>query len=319
MKPLISVVIPTYNASQTILETLQSVQRQTLQNIEILVINDGSTDDLFEKLIMVTDPRVKIFSYPNGGLPVARNRGIQEAQGDYIAFIDADDLWTPDKLAKQLQALEANPRAGLAYSWTYFMEADGRKFHSDRPIPFEGNVLEHLLVWNFLCHGSNPLIRRSVIEAVGGFDPSLPSAEDWDYWLRVASQWEFARVPEPQIYYRQSGSAMSAKVEVMETAQLTVVARAFERAPAALQYLKPRSLAKVYQYSAQLYLIHGKNRQIRNLVYQKLWQAVRLDPRLCGDRKHQKLFLKALMLTLLPWEIAKQMLRNFSQQKAKAV
>jgi glycosyltransferase involved in cell wall biosynthesis len=318
--PTISVVIPTYNATKTVLDTIASVQAQTHRDIEILVINDGSTDNLLECLApTVTDARVKIYSYPNGGLPVARNRGIARSTGEYIAFIDADDLWTPDKLALQLQALESNPRAGLAYSWTYFMEEDGQRYHTDRPIWFEGDVLKDLMLWNFLCHGSNPLIRRSVIEAVGEFDPSLPSAEDWDYWLRIATQWEFALVPQPQIYYRQSGGAMSAKVEVMEQAQLEVLDRAFKRAPADLQAYRRQGMAKIYQYSAQLYLIHGKTRQTRRMVYQKLWQTIRLNPRFLADRKTQKLMLKALLVTLIPWQSAKQLLRRFSQGKAETV
>jgi glycosyltransferase involved in cell wall biosynthesis len=318
--PSISVIIPTYNATKTVLATIASVQAQTHRDLEIIVINDGSTDNLLECLApTVTDARVKIYSYPNGGLPVARNRGIARSTGEYIAFIDADDLWTPDKLELQLQALEAHPKAGLAYSWTYFMEEDGAHYHTDRPIWFQGDVLKDLMLWNFLCHGSNPLIRRSVIEAVGEFDPSLPSAEDWDYWLRIAAQWEFALVPQPQIYYRQSGGAMSAKVEVMEAAQLAVLDRALKRAPASLQSYRPQGTAKIYQYSAQLYLIHGKNRQTQQLVYRKLWQTIRLSPRFLLDRKTQKLIFKALLVTVFPWQTAKQLLRNFSKGKAQTV
>jgi glycosyltransferase involved in cell wall biosynthesis len=318
--PNISVIIPTYNATKTVLATIASVQAQTYRDIEIIVINDGSTDNLLEYLApTVTDARVKIYSYPNGGLPVARNRGIARSTGEYIAFIDADDLWTPDKLERQLQALAANPKAGLAYSWTYFMEEDGEHYHTDRPIWFEGNVLKDLMLWNFLCHGSNPLIRRSVIDAVGEFDPTLPSAEDWDYWLRIAAQWEFALVPQPQIYYRQSGGAMSAKVEVMEMAQLEVLDRAVKRSPASLQPYHRQGMAKIYQYSAQLYLIHGKSRQTQQLVYRKLWQTIRLSPRFLLDRKTQKLMLKALLVTVFPWQTAKQLLRNFSKGKAQTV
>jgi glycosyltransferase involved in cell wall biosynthesis len=318
--PNISVIIPTYNATKTVLATIASVQAQTYRDIEIIVINDGSTDNLLEYLApTVTDARVKIYSYPNAGLPVARNRGIARSTGEYIAFVDADDLWTPDKLELQLQALEANPQAGLAYSWTYFMEEDGERYHTDRPIWFQGNVLKDLMLWNFLCHGSNPLIRRSVIESVGEFDPTLPSAEDWDYWLRIAAQWEFALVPQPQIYYRQSGGAMSAKVEVMEAAQLEVLDRALKRAPASLQSYRPQGTAKIYQYSAQLYLIHGKNRQTQQLVYRKLWQTIRLSPRFLLDRKTQKLIFKALLVTVFPWQTAKQLLRNFSKGKAQTV
>jgi glycosyltransferase involved in cell wall biosynthesis len=318
--PTISVIIPTYNAIKTVLDTIASVQAQSYRDIEILVINDGSTDNLLGCLApTVKDARVKIYSYPNGGLSVARNRGIARSTGEYIAFIDADDLWTPDKLERQLQALEANPSAGLAYSWTYFMEEDGQRYHTDRPIWFEGDVLKDLILWNFLCHGSNPLIRRSVIDAVGEFDPTLPAAEDWDYWLRIAAQWEFALVPQPQIYYRQSGGAMSAKVEVMEMAQLEVLDRAVKRSPASLQSYHRQAMAKIYQYSAQLYLIHGKGRQTQRLVYRKLWQTLRLNPRFLLDRKTQKLMLKALLITIFPWQTAKQLLRNFSKGKAQTV
>ncbi|MBE9030967.1 glycosyltransferase [filamentous cyanobacterium LEGE 11480] len=318
--PTISVVIPTYNSTKTVLDTIASVQAQTFDDIEIIVIDDGSTDDLQSCLApILADARVKVYRYANGGLPVARNRGIARSTGEYIAFVDADDLWTPNKLEKQLKALQDNPRAGLAYSWTYFMEEDGQRYHTDRPIWFQGDVLKDLLMWNFLCHGSNPLIRRSVIAAVGDFDPSLPSAEDWDYWLRIATGWEFALVPEPQIYYRQSGGAMSAKVEVMEAAQLEVLDRAFQRAPATLQPYRRPGMAKIYQYSAQLYLIHGKTLQTRKLVYQKLGKTIQLNPRLLFDRKTQKLLTKALLVSVVPWQTAKRLLRRFSKGKAQVV
>jgi len=119
--PVISVIIPAYNAEKTILETIQSLQKQTFTDFEIIVINDGSTDGTVELLNAIEDSRVKVFSYENGGLPVARNRGIDRATGEYITFVDADDLWTPDKLELQLTALRQHPEAGIAYSWTAFI------------------------------------------------------------------------------------------------------------------------------------------------------------------------------------------------------
>jgi glycosyltransferase involved in cell wall biosynthesis len=316
--PIISVIIPTYNATGTILQTIASVQAQTFQDIEILVINDGSTDNLLEILQpLMIDPRLQIYSFVNGGLPVARNRGIARSTGEYIAFIDADDLWTADKLERQLQALQANPKAGLAYSWTYFMEEDGQRYHGDRPIWFAGNVLKELLLWNFICHGSNPLIRRSVIDAVGEFDPSLPSAEDWDYWLRIAQDYEFALVPQPQIYYRQSGSSMSAKVDIMEKAQLEVLDRAFQRVPSHLQRYRTAAIAKIYQYSIQLYLKHSQGRSNHRLLYQKLWHTICLSPPLLFERKMQKLILKVVLLTLFPESLANQLLWRLSKAKAQ--
>src|SRR5690242_20728341 len=101
MSPQISVIIPVYNGERTILETIASVQQQTFSDFELIVINDGSTDRTLELLNSVEDPRLKILSYSNGGLPVARNRGISHATGEFITFIDADDLWTSDKLEAQ--------------------------------------------------------------------------------------------------------------------------------------------------------------------------------------------------------------------------
>ena len=152
-----------------------------------------------------------MFSYENGGLSVARNRGISQATGEYIAFLDADDLWTPDKLELQLAALRSHPQAGVAYSWTYFMDEQGQSFHADQPVTVEGNVQADLLVSNFLAHGSNPLIRRTAIDSVGEFNPAVAGAADWDYWLRLAEKWEFVVVPKAQIFYRQSSSSISSR------------------------------------------------------------------------------------------------------------
>jgi glycosyltransferase involved in cell wall biosynthesis len=119
--PLTSIIIPAYNVQRTIQETIRSVQNQTVDDFEIIVINDGSTDDTLAVLESIDDPRLKIFSYENGGLSTARNRGIQNATGEYISFVDADDLWTPDKLERQLLALKSNTNAKVAYSWTPYV------------------------------------------------------------------------------------------------------------------------------------------------------------------------------------------------------
>src|SRR4028119_270042 len=132
--PTISVIVSAYNAEQTILETITSVLNQTFSNFELLVINDGSTDRTLELLSTVKDPRLKIFSYPNGGVSVARNRGITQASGEFIAVLDADDLWTVDKLELQLAALQEHPEAGLAYSWAYYMDEQAKSIQPSEPV-----------------------------------------------------------------------------------------------------------------------------------------------------------------------------------------
>jgi len=283
--PSISVVVPSYNAERTILQTVESVQKQTLSNIEIIIINDGSTDRTLELLQSITDQRLKIVSCKNGGLPVARNRGISHAKGEFISFIDADDLWRPDKLELQLAALQQHPDAGVAYSWTsYFIDGQEESIFPYHPVFFEGNVYDKLLVNNIVGNGSNILVRRKAIESVGEFEPTLKSCEDWDFYIRLAAKWHFVVVPKHQILYRQSPKAMTSKVEVMEKEALRVVERAYQAAPPEFQFLKNESLAWVYEYCTQQYLKHSTDMSGVYQASQKLWQAIRLHPPiLLGD------------------------------------
>lgn len=140
--PEISVIVPVYNGESTILETLATVEQQTFTDWELLVINDGSCDRTLEQLQTIRDRRLQIFSYPNAGVSVARNRGLAHARGELIAFLDADDLWTADKLELQLAALQQHPQAGVAYSWTQFLIDTTNAIHPATPIWFEGNVYQ---------------------------------------------------------------------------------------------------------------------------------------------------------------------------------
>ncbi|MUG99156.1 glycosyltransferase [Scytonema sp. UIC 10036] len=304
MLPKISVIIPAYNAKRTILETIQSVQQQTFSNFEIIVINDGSTDNTLELLQSVKDKRLKVFSYENGGLPVARNRGITHAMGEFLAFLDADDKWTPDKLELQLTALQERSEAGLAYSWTYYWYEEQNSVSPSTPVFFEGNVQANLLVNNFIANGSNPLIRKQAIESTGEFDPTLKSCEDWDYWLRLATHWNFVVVPKHQVYYRISSISMSSKVNVMEEAALIVVEKAFQDVPVELQHLKNQSLAGVYQYCTHQCLQNsGKSRHIVNQAAKKLWLAIRLHPPILLEKYTQSLLRWLLKKWILMFQV----------------
>ena len=302
--PLISVIIPTYNGEKTILETIQSLQQQSFRDLEIIVINDGSTDGTVELLKQIAEPRLKIFSYENGGLPVARNRGIDRATGDYITFIDADDLWTPDKLESQLAALQQNPQAGVAYSWTAFINEKSEFLYAWEPIYYQGNVYPQLLVKNFISSGSNILARREFIEAAGRFDPTLKSAEDWDYYIRIAAICQFVLVPQYQILYRRSSQSMTSKVDVMEKYILTVIERAYQQAPPELQPLKKQSLANTYKFLAQLSIAHVQNDQGAIQASQKLNKAIQLYPKSLLKPDTLRLLLKIGLMRLLPYQMS---------------
>lgn len=246
--PIISVVVPVYNGATTVKETIESVLQQTYQNFEIIVINDGSQDDTLAIVNSIQDHRIKVFSYPNAGLSASRNRGFARACGEFIAFLDADDLWIKDKLEAQLTALQQNPNAAVAYSWTDHIDEQGQFLRPASYTSYQGNIYARLLVGNFLACGSNILIRTQVLHQVGGFDESLNSAEDWDMWLRLAACYEFVVVSRPQVLYRISPYSMSANISKMEAASLQVINRAYNQAPEYLQHLKKETLGFLYKF-----------------------------------------------------------------------
>lgn len=317
--PTIAVIVPAYNSQATILETITSIQKQTFTDFELIVIDDGSSDRTLELLQTVRDARIRVVSYENGGVSVARNRGISLSTSEYITFIDADDLWTPDKLELQLAALQQHPTAGVAYSWTCFMDRQGMFFHADNPIYFQGNVYPELLKTNFLLSGSNPLIRRVALADVGKFDARLTHAEEWDLYLRLAAKYDFVLVPKTQIFYRQTAGSASAKIEVMEKDAIQVIDRAFRAAPAQLQSLKNQSLAHLYRYLAHLYLTKIPGVTAAGIAWKKLQMAIQLYPQILLNGKVQTLLVKLLLIQLLSPKLANYLLQKITRIRANGL
>ncbi len=319
--PKVSIIIPTYNSSRTIGETLDSVFRQTYTDFEVLLINDGSTDNLMEALAPFRDPRLQVFHYKNGGLPVARNRGIDRATGEYLIFLDADDLWADDKIASHVQALDTartfNPRAGVVYSWNYFLDDVTHDCFTNTPSHHEGNVLTTLLTTNFIANGSNPMVSREAIDATGRFREDLISAEDWDYWIKLAHRWDFVLVPQRQVFYRQIQTSMSSRVDKMERAQVEVIRSAFQNLPANLQPLKKIALSNVYFYCAQLYSRRHQSRESTACLRSKLGQSIVLHPRRLLQRDTQILILKWFLLQTTSQTLFNQFLSRYRQAKAR--
>lgn len=203
--PLVSVIIPTYNAAPYIGQAVRSTLAQTYRDIEIIVVDDGSTDETLDVLAAFGD-RIRYVYQKNQERSVARNTGIAHAQGEYIAFLDADDYWHPQKVARQLALLEERRECGAAYAHIQFVTPDGAPLPPHRQLTFpptgETDLLPRLLYGHFLgC--SSVIARRTLIETVGGFDPALCYIEDWDFNLRLAVHTRFACVPERLTYYRQ--------------------------------------------------------------------------------------------------------------------
>lgn len=302
-KPVISVIIPAYNAAKTIRETIMSVLNQSFSNLELIVINDGSQDSTLDIVSSIQDSRLQLFSYKNGGVCMARNRGIERACGEFISFLDADDIWTPDKLEAQLTALQKNPQAAVAYSWVDYIDEYGNFFHQGNYITINGSAYEKMLVQNILENGSNPLIRREALTKVGVFDSSLTLAEDWDMWLRLAELYDFVTVPSVQILYRTSSRSASTNIVKMEKSCLKFIEKSFKNAPPSLQYLKKNTLSTLYHYLTFKSLESPLSRQNGIIATKCFWNAIKNDLSTIWQwQTMSKAFFKISTVLILPPE-----------------
>ncbi|WP_293104420.1 glycosyltransferase, partial [Moorena sp. SIO3I6] len=229
-----------YNSMNYLPETVDSVFRQTFTDFEILIVDDGSSDGVEQWAAELVDSRVKFIAQANQGVSVARNTGIAQAQGEYIALLDSDDLWEPTKLEKQVRCLDDHPKVGLVHSWVALVDEHsqptGRFF-----IPTaEGDVWQQLLECNpITC--SSVMARRCCFETTGGFDPNLRSAEDWDLWIRIAANYPFALIKQPLAYYRQLSSSKSKNCQLVEKSLTRIIEKSFQSVPSELLYLKSHS------------------------------------------------------------------------------
>lgn len=294
--PLISVVIPAYNSEKTIQATIESVLNQTFADFELIIINDGSTDSTLHIISKIKDSRIKTFSFENAGGNVSRNRGLKYAFGEFVSFLDADDIWTPDKLASQLQTLQQNPQASVAYSWTDYINEIGEFLLSGTHITVNGDIYEKLLMHNFLENGSNPLIKKEAIISLGGFDETLTAAQDWDMWLRLASKFEFVCVPTVHILYRVSANSVSSNLDRQEKACLKVLNKAYQIRPLIVNDSFNISLANIYKYLTCKALQKPFNRQKGLAAARFLYKYVAYD---YLRYKHRNLTVKLLLKIII--------------------
>ena len=309
----ISVIIPAYNAEKTIQETIESVLKQTLSDFEIIIIDDGSQDGTVEIVSTFSDSRIKAFSYANAGACVSRNRGFTHSIGEFIAFLDADDLWKPNKLKSQLQALENNPRADVAYSWSDCINEQSKFLRRGGYSRASGNVYPQLLLLNILENGSNPLIRRQAIADIGGFDESLPAGQDWDLYLRLAINRQFILVPRKHILYRASTDSISSNLDNLEAGSLQVINQAFKQAPESLQKLKRSSLANLYKYL--VFKVLNEKPDINNGIkaLRFISQLIKHDPSLLKEKVLIKLLLKTSVFIIIPSYFAQKTISKHQQ------
>ncbi|MBV8633325.1 MAG: glycosyltransferase family 2 protein, partial [Burkholderiaceae bacterium] len=200
--PIVSVIVPVYNRAHCIARCLHSVLAQTLAAIEVIVVDDASSDATAEVVATIRDPRIRYWRHEtNRGAAAARNTAMRLARGEFIAFIDSDDYWREDKLEKQVAALRARgARCGLSYCWIAVVDTREREV-AQYVSEVEGKCLDAILSENFIGSSSNVVFRRAMIEEIGLLDESLLTCEDWDWYVRIATRSEFHCLREKAVCY----------------------------------------------------------------------------------------------------------------------
>lgn len=247
--PAVSVVIAAYNASRWIAKTLDSVLAQTFRDFEVVVVDDGSTDET-PNVIAGYGTKVRYLHKENGGAASARNVGIRAARGSYIAFLDADDLWLSEKLQLQMQLFSKYPALAWVYSDAEVFEGQSVLYKvSQRSKLHAGDILRPLLLQDFIP-SPTPLIRREVFDTVGYFDesPLLRIGEDWNMWLRIAAKYHVEFVDQPLARIRTHATSMTGSMDLQYAfrSKLTIIENAIARDPERLSDLRERAIANLY-------------------------------------------------------------------------
>ncbi|MBD2209675.1 glycosyltransferase family 2 protein [Calothrix sp. FACHB-156] len=261
----VSIIIPVYKAEKYVAATLQSAIDQTYQNLEILIIDDESPDKSIEICQQFTDPRIKIICQQNRGLAGARNTGIRHAQGDYLTFLDADDIWLPQKIEKHIQHLENSPSVGISFSRSAFIDESGEALGIYQMPKLKGITPSLVICLNPISNGSAAVIRREVFAAIKYqdnlygivedfyFDENFRQSEDVECWLRIAinTSWQIEGIPEALTLYRVNSGGLSANLFKQLESLERVITKARSYAPELISECDTLARAYHLRYAAR--------------------------------------------------------------------
>lgn len=299
-----SVVIPTYNRAEIIGKAIESVLAQTIQNYEIIVVDDGSTDNTCEVLNSL-GVDIRYFRQTNQGPSEARNRGIIESRGQYVAFLDSDDLWYSNKLAKISEVIKEHPEAGLFYSDFSLTDKQGNKLRTERCKHIVGDGYHQLLLTNFIGT-STVVVKHECFDICGLFYEKLLARQDWDLWIRIAREFPIVHIPLNLVeHMKGSRGAVSANSTVMKSSRL-VIERAVKADPRLSHSLLKKIEARLCYSEGVNYLQH----EMKEKSLEKFKNTISLDPRFLKSYIYWGL-VKADIIEYLPYSI-KLYLRIFN-------
>lgn len=267
-KGVVSVIIPTYNREKLIIETISSVQSQTYSNIEILVIDDGSSDNTNQVLSSFIKSRhVKYIFQENKGLSAARNEGIRQSTGEFVAFLDSDDLFLPDKIKSQVKFFNSYPDISIVHCDFEKFDDVGNLGIRDTSYFQESiypNILWH---WKMLMATSCVMLRRTILDHLGGFDENLSWAEDLDLWARFARYYMYGHIPHVLVKIRVHEEEMSFDKRDLHEKFEVYLNKAFDRDPDLPNPIRNKAMANMYLFSGLNMLGSGNKEQMQIARY----------------------------------------------------
>jgi len=251
MTPRVSVIVPAYNAAVYLPFAIDSVLAQAYSNWEIVIVDDGSTDNTraaVDAYRPKLHDKLQYIHQPNRGLPAARNAGMRAARGEFIALLDADDVWLPDRLARGVAAMDSDPRTGLVHARVVRIDAQGTitgqlkvepKYMSGRIAPYIYTRRAHIV-----C--PTVMFRKSCLQTAGWFDEAMQATEDRDLWFRIAKHYKVVYIDDVLAYYRLSPSSMTSNLDRLLKGQLYFVAKHY-RSGAATRLEQLQALGNIYR------------------------------------------------------------------------
>jgi glycosyltransferase involved in cell wall biosynthesis len=252
----VTAVIPSYNYGRFISDAIVSALSQSYPVSEIIVVDDGSNDNT-ESIVRSFGNNVELISQPNLGVSAARNRGVACAKGELIAFLDADDIWLPEKIRKQVEVFDSNDQVGLVHcGYSQFDDLTGEVIRIQLSGKAGWVAKEHVLFEQPIINvsGSLLMVRRTAFDAVGGFDTRLTNGEDWEFCFRVARKYMIGFVPEPLVRYRDHGRNAYRNISEMERSTLLAWSKVFATDDPEIARVKRRSYGNLYKVLAGSYL-----------------------------------------------------------------
>lgn len=272
MLPRVSVIIPNYNYANYLAEAIDSVLAQTYSNIEIIVVDDGSTDNSARILENYTG-KIKCIFQQNQGVSAARNNGVAQSSGELLAFLDADDVWLPTKVEEQVRVFIENPKIGIVHTGYVTVGADGAEIQEFND-GGSGRLVKEFLLFEeptILAGCSGAIVKRTLFNEVLGFDRALMTAADWDLFRRVATKCIVGFCPKILLRYRLHGSNMHGNIRRMEREMIYGFSKAFAEPNFELSKIKGRSYGNLYRVLSGSYFQAGEYGAFLRCAVKSIW------------------------------------------------